>query len=165
MYTLSLITALFLFGCSGSEGTTNTNGTEDKSVTTSTADLASENNNENRVSGVKTIVKSDGKDLIGEWVWVKTSCCGRMTKDTSPSEEDPQKIISFDEKGAASYYSKGSVEKMDNFTYSTGMMGTQTTVKIGDLQPAIYSITYDDKLVLNWGYMDLQIEYYERVEK
>lgn len=108
--------------------------------------------------------KMEGDDLVGQWVWVKTSCCGRLTSDTFPEEGAAPRIISFDKEGMAEYYSGDKGQKLMRQPYTIGELGTQTTVKIGDLQPAIIMV-HEQELSLSWGYIDLQIEYYQRVKE
>ena len=108
--------------------------------------------------------KMSGREIIGTWRWVKTSCCGRMTSDTYPNEEDDPKLISFDMEGNAKYFGGDEGNILMDFKYTIGSLGDQVTIRIGERQPAIFYVK-DDQLTLSWGYMDLQIEYYEKVEE
>ncbi len=100
--------------------------------------------------------------LIGSWEWIRTDCCGRTSRTTYPSPEANKRIITFYEDGTVLFYTIDPDGDMIKQKFTEGMMGNQTTVKIGPLQPAITEIT-DDTLMLNWGYFDLQIEYYKKV--
>lgn len=100
--------------------------------------------------------------LIGSWEWIKTDCCGRTSKTTYASPDAEKRIITFYEDGTALFYAADPEGKMEQQKYSKGMMGEQETIKIGNLQPAIMGIE-NDTLVLNWGYFDLQIEYYKKL--
>jgi len=104
-----------------------------------------------------------GRELVGQWEWVKTSCCGRMTRDIFPEEGAEKKIISFSKDGMSEYYIGDNGTKLTEQGFSIGKMGTQSTVRIGELQPALFYVK-DDELSLSWGYIDLQIEYYKRIK-
>jgi hypothetical protein len=104
----------------------------------------------------------DIQDLAGNWIWVKTACCGRMMGETFPAEGEPDRVISFDQEGNARYFTDETREKVSTVPYKVGSLGpNQPTVRIGELQPAIFEIE-NDTLILSWGYMDLQVEYYKR---
>ena len=105
----------------------------------------------------------EDKAILGTWQWVKTDCCGRINNTTFAKEEEPKRIIEFKKSGIARYFERGEMNKMAEQKFTFGTLGTQTTIKIGEYQPAIYTIK-DDELVISWGYMDLQTEYYKRVK-
>ena len=86
-----------------------------------------------------------------------------MTKDTFPEEGAEKRIISFDEDGNAKYFSGDGGQLLVDQKYTLGTLGSQSTVRIGTLQPAIFLVN-ENELSLSWGYMDLQIEYYRRVK-
>lgn len=111
-----------------------------------------------------TNAKRASQDIMGSWEWVKTDCCGRTSKTTLADPNDEKRVISFDKDGTAMFYTSDPEGRMAKQKFTLGTMGTQPTIKIGELRPAIFTIK-DDMLVLNWGYMDLQIEYYKKVTK
>jgi hypothetical protein len=146
---LSLLMSGFVFSnCETSKKTLKNNETETVKVTSDTMD--------NEKS------KSISDELTGSWEWIKTDCCGRTTKTTYASPEAEKRVITFYEDGTVLFYSVDPEGKMEKQKYTKGMMGEQETIKIGTLQPAIMEIE-NDTLVLNWGYFDLQIEYYKRL--
>lgn len=110
-----------------------------------------------------TSLKQSMKEIAGSWEWIKTDCCGRMNKTTYAQPGDPQRIISFDEKGNAMYFSGETREKTTAQSYTLGTLGDQPTITIGELTPALF-VVQNDTLVISWGYIDLQTEYYERVK-
>ncbi len=116
--------------------------------------------NSNGTSNLKKVSKDD---IVGSWEWVKTDCCGRTSKTTYADPKNEKRVISFKSDGTAMYYTNDPEGKIAQQKYSLSTMGTQATIQIGDLRPAIFYVN-EDMLTLSWGYMDLQIEYYKRVE-
>lgn len=112
-------------------------------------------------SGQDEEARQGSGGLIGEWVWTKTACCGRTMQETYP-EAGEARTIAFYEDGKARFFTDGTKEKTSTVPYSLSKLGPkQPTVRIGELQPAIFAVS-NDTLVLSWGYMDLQTEYYTR---
>ena len=130
-----------------------------------TRQMSNQNGNE-VISGEKTNgkqTKITDEAIIGTWQWVKTDCCGRINNTTYAKENEPKRIIEFSKSGVARYFERGEMDKMSQQKFSFGTLGTQTTIKIGEYQPAIYTIS-ENELVISWGYMDLQTEHYKRVQ-
>jgi hypothetical protein len=142
------LTGFVFSNCEGSKKVTDNTDAQPKEVTMN----ADENEKLEKLT----------EGLIGSWEWIRTDCCGRTSKTTYASPEAEKRIIAFYEDGTALFYTIDPDGAMTKQKYTKGMMGNQATVKIGPLQPAIMEIS-DDTLMLNWGYFDLQIEYYKRV--
>ena len=170
---LLLLGAMTIMACKSSEDASNSAGAQDNIDNVESIGLEKTTDSQQLTSsGTSGKVEQEGMskakhaavDLVGQWVWVKTNCCGRMMGETIPGEEEVARIISFDGKGTASYFTDNSKEKVYDMPYKVGILGPlQPTVRIGELQPAIF-VVKDDTLVLSWGYMDLHIEYYERIK-
>lgn len=104
------------------------------------------------------------KSLAGKWDLVRTDCCGRTTKTSiaKPGDKsmhfrrDGSLTIDVDGKTYNTYY---------NFLRTDGSMEKFTTLQMGrENYPAIFNIE-KDTLIISWGYMDLQTEYYVKKRK
>lgn len=162
---IAIMTVTSLFsGCKGSKdatsGTVNTTNESFKEV------VEINGGGESEMVNVRTGKKAM-TDIVGEWEWVKTVCCGRMRGETYPKQGKPVKTISFTAEGRAVYYTSGEKDEVSEVPYTFGSLGEQVTIKIGELTPAlivIADVKGVETLVLDWGYIDLQTEYYKRVK-
>ncbi len=98
--------------------------------------------------------------LIGRWQLYKVDCCGR-NKSTTMAEgtEDANKYLKFTNDGMVKFQDHGTLEKKVPYSFENVMNDNLNWIKIGDKPTAIYTIK-GDTLILNWEYMDLQLEYY-----
>ena len=144
-----------MFGCnstknisdSGNENTEHeTIGLEKKTTSGGMAD------NNPPAEGRQTIptAKEAFAALEGSWQWVKTECCGRMNREFFPKEGEDARIISFDLKGKARYFTDETKEKVSEVSYVLDKLGpTQPTIRMGELQPAMFTVE-NDTLILSW---------------
>lgn len=99
------------------------------------------------------------KSLIGKWELVKTDCCGRTSKTipAKPGEKemhfkrDGSLIIKHEGKTYNSYFNLLRNKEFDERIVLL-QIGRETT-------PAMFNFD-NDTLVISWGFMDLQTEYY-----
>ena len=97
--------------------------------------------------------------LIGTWRWNYTNCCGRRPRITKDSTADKTTIKFVDEQ-TLNYYSGGKLTASK--VYRTGKMADKKTIRIeGNPYSAVIQITADT-LMIGYGYMDLQNEFYIR---
>ncbi len=144
--TIFILSAFVLMSCNEAKSISKTE-VKDTQIT-----------NDSKIMNIASV-----KDLVGNWEWVKTDCCGRINKTTFAKEDKPKRIIAFKKSGIARYYVQGIEGKMDEQKFTIGKLGTQSTISIGEHTPAIFTVS-EDMLVLSWGYMDLQTETYKRIE-
>ena len=104
--------------------------------------------------------KGETHEIVGRWKLYKTECCGR-NKSTRMAEdtEEESRYMKFESDGMVKYQDHGTLLKKVPYHFETTKEGDQDWIKIGDEPTAIYVIK-GDTLMLNWEYMDLQIEYY-----
>ncbi len=85
-----------------------------------------------------------------------------MSKDRLASEQDKIIFIEFTANGRALHFEDGI--ETDNQSYELkigGVFPDRPMVQIGSTPTALVQLN-GDTLILNRGYMDLQIEYYKR---
>lgn len=165
VYLIFVLTALTLGACKSSEKTTgNASEKTEASLAGGAAGTETDQNGYmEEPSDENQTRRMTGRELVGEWEWVKTSCCGRTARDIFPEPGEDKKVIAFSADGRARYFSGDEAKTLVDLPFSIGELGTQTTVRIGELQPALFWVEGDD-LSLSWGYMDLQTEFYRRVK-
>lgn len=99
--------------------------------------------------------------LVGSWQWDKTVCCSRMPNTTSAENTKKDIVIKFTEDYKAESYGKGELVKTVDFELAM-MDRDRPTIKFSDVSyPAILTFNADT-LIVDYGYMDLQVEYYTR---
>lgn len=104
--------------------------------------------------------------LIGEYIWVKTICCGRLRNVTTPESKNEVVKLEFKTNGKMVKTTNNARAAEIDYTYMT--TGTiypdRPQLKIeGRRQDAL--VRYEDGLlVLDYQYMDLQLEYYKKVD-
>lgn len=163
------VTALSLMSCKSTQDSVDngkeTIGIEKNMETDNYADNTAGTDSEGKTAANNTSnEKQSIRDLVGQWEWVKTDCCGRMTGEILPKEDEPKRIISFSNDGKANYFINDTKDATNEYTFKIGSLGPkQPTVKIGEHQPAMFMVE-DETLILSWGYMDLQVEYYKRIK-
>ncbi len=102
--------------------------------------------------------------LIGKWEWEKTICCGRKTEVIKPEDNDKTQHLEFKKDSTVLFYKGGNVEKRKTYEVKGGtLVNNIPEINIEDQQPGILRIT-EDQLVLDYSYIDLQTEYYRKVE-
>ncbi len=102
--------------------------------------------------------------LVGEWKWVKRSCCFKQPKITTPETCNCTKTLFI---GADSTYSLLMPNgEYQNYTYTLRkgldvMNDKDQTplIVIGSEAPAIYTFN-QDTLIISRGYIDLETDYY-----
>ncbi len=119
--------------------------------------------------------ESNDQPVVGEWVWVKTFCCGRTSTWTSPSTCNCSIDLNINADGTYSLKQNGGAqlegnnsEKKGKYTLRKGLNDFQfqqgdsaLTIQLGEQQPA-YVEFIGDTLLLSRGYMDYDNVYYVR---
>ena len=165
-----LVMAVILISCKSSGESTDagnsvSGGIEMEDASNDKAMIDNEQTSHWANNSEEELRRMSGVELVGQWKWVQTICCGRTSQDIFPKEGEADKIISFDADGKAVYFTGDREKSMAGQAYSIGALGEQATVRIGEHPPAIFWVSDDgNELSLSWGYMDLQIEYYHRVK-
>lgn len=119
--------------------------------------------------------ESTDQPVVGEWVWVKTFCCGRTSVWTSPNTCNCSQELHINSDGTfelsftgiaqlegnnSSKSGKYSLRKgLNDFQYQQG--DSALTIQFNDQQPA-YVEFIGDTLLLSRGYMDYDNVYYVR---
>ncbi|GIV33205.1 MAG: hypothetical protein KatS3mg031_0740 [Chitinophagales bacterium] len=101
------------------------------------------------------------KKIQGAWRWYKTSCCFRMPRITYGDSLPQPKVLDFNE-GTVKYFSGDKLTDSLSYRIDYNLMReNRPVIVIGDKPPAFVYFK-DDTLVIDYGYMDLQTEYYLR---
>lgn len=109
--------------------------------------------------------KLDSKNpIIGNWIWVETVCCGRMKGITKAAESKETKGLNVYTDGKYELLTNGKVSTTGTYKMGTGTpYKERESIQMDDNSGALITFV-DDKLILSWEYMDLQIETYQRVK-
>lgn len=117
--------------------------------------------------------ESTAQPVIGNWIWVKTFCCGRTSTWTSPETCKCKKELQINEDGTFSYTSsvndvndknlgKGKYilrKGLNEYQYSQG--DSALCIQFNEQAPA-YVEFIGDTLLLSRGYMDYDNVYFIR---
>jgi len=158
---LTVITA-GLTCCNTSKETEKTNTEEQQEQTNEEAkeNMPSDNLNEEAVQDASKARQI----LIGKWEWEKTICCGRRTEVIKPEDGDKTQHLAFKKDSTVLFYKGGEVEKRKTYEVKGGtLVNNIPEINIEGQQPGILRIT-EDQLVLDYSYIDLQTEYYRKVQ-
>ena len=102
-----------------------------------------------------------GEKIIGSWTWQKTICCSRLPKTITSDTLDFPNILKFSPNGHLEYFNGNSLDKMATYEISIGLMDDQRPIiKINDGIPGFIYIKGDTLLIIDYGYIDLQTEFY-----
>lgn len=139
----------FLLACIACNTPKNGETTPDKTETTQTVDA-------------DPIPKPEGlTDITGPWLWVKTVCCGRMQRTSYDTTGMPT-IVQIGTDGSYTQTNGDVLQRNTTYTYSYDKSLGNNVIKFEDRNmPAILSFRADT-MIMNYGYMDLQTEYYIR---
>jgi hypothetical protein len=169
MKLLALIVLFAIGACSGgSKSAENTNDNTDSLVVQET-----QTNSDTLLSELTDTLPSDGTEtvdtkpvsrthwVVGKWRWVKTRCCGRAAKITTP---DAQRLLLLEIQTGGNYSETdgGAVSKGK---YTLSVMSeddSRTTIAFDDNQPALLQ-GGGDTLILNYEYMDLEVKWFVRI--
>ena len=103
-------------------------------------------------------------DITGPWLWVKTVCCGRMQR-TSVDTSDVPTIVQIGSDGSYSQTHGNELQRNTTYKYSFDKSLGANVIKLDDRNmPAIVHFN-GDTLLMDYGYMDLQTEYYIRFRR
>jgi hypothetical protein len=97
--------------------------------------------------------------ITGTWQWSYTSCCNRrpvITKDSSARKT----LLKFSN-GAVQYYHDKELQSKDTYKISENNKGVPQ-IKFAEKNYPAYLSFKGDTMVISYGYMDLQTEYYIR---
>lgn len=143
-YISLLLVLLFIFGCKSSK--------ESQS-------------SENGASAEQSQKQNLQNEILGSWEWMKTVCCFRTPKTVTPDSLGYKKVLKFREDQTVDYFQDGKQTRTDSFKVSYGLMDDDRPVlKIGNGKTALLYIR-NDTMIVDYGYMDLQTEYYKRVKE
>ncbi|MEX0812734.1 MAG: hypothetical protein WD048_11010 [Chitinophagales bacterium] len=101
------------------------------------------------------------EELYGKWNWHKTICCARTPQTTLAKDSEQSKSIYFSEDSTATKYENGKQVYQEEYEVGNALNDHRITVRIGGYRTAIAHLK-NDTLVMDYGYMDLEISYYIR---
>ncbi|HXH18690.1 MAG TPA: hypothetical protein VNJ07_06365 [Chitinophagales bacterium] len=99
--------------------------------------------------------------ILGTWKWHKTRCCFRTPKTTYADSLSYSRIIKFSD-GTLQTFHGDTLKETSNYTVKYGLTehDDRPVLQINGRPAFLYFI--HDTLVIDYGYMDLQTEYYLR---
>lgn len=97
--------------------------------------------------------------LLGTWNWYRTDCCARMPNTTYAKDVEDSKKLVFSENKRMMYYKNNTVTENLEYEVGNAFNDDRITLRTGEFKTAIAHIK-GDTLVLDYGYMDLAIDYY-----
>lgn len=113
----------------------------------------------------------DDQAVVGEWIWVKTFCCGRTSKWTSPELTKSTSSILINSDGTFKRFKNDTLETEGKYILRRGLNDFQKdqgdsalVIQLNDEYPAFVEFI-GDTLLLARGYMDYDNVYYVRKTK
>lgn len=111
--------------------------------------------------------RTNNTSLTGTWTWVKTVCCGRIRTISTPESSSSTVSLMLN---ADHTYKKYRNDELKEGSFQTRIgindyaveTGDRRDVIVFDTESAAYYYFLKDTLVIDYGYMDLQTEYYLR---
>lgn len=103
--------------------------------------------------------------IIGIWQWEKTICCGRLSQVISADSSEYKLFLKFDVDSTVSFYHDDDLEKKVGYTITSGnLVKGIPELTIEGERTAILRVT-NNQLILDYSYIDLQTEYYYKVNE
>lgn len=100
--------------------------------------------------------------LPGEWTWIKTNCCGRTATWKTPETEGYSASLLFT-KEKAEHLRNGKSQSNAPYSITYFEEGAKDKIAYTESEGRKAMITLrNDTLILDYGYMDLQTEFYVR---
>ncbi len=151
---ICLSVALFLFSCKTAEESTDQTkaATQEQKPRQEPAETHDE------------IPQSNLEEFIlGDWGWEKTICCGRTPHTETPETLNSAKTMRFQKGGMVVFLSGNEILSTQTYHISYGLSDgdKRPVIIIGASRPGLLFIK-DDTLIIDYGYVDLQQEYYVR---
>lgn len=112
--------------------------------------------NQDKINNIR--LERTKESLLGTWNWYKTDCCARLPKTTMAKDVKESKSLSFSD-NTQTYFENGEITSSVPFELGYAFNDDRVTLKSGEFKTAILHIK-GDTLVLDYGYMDLAIDYY-----
>ena len=136
--------------------------TEQKTEKTKATETLPNDNNEEK-DYVHDATKAS-QLIVGKWKWEKTICCSRMPEVITPDKDEKIQYLEFTPDSTVIFYKGNEVQKRKTYRVNEGpLVPNMPEINIEGQRTGILRIT-DDQLVLDYSYIDLQTEYYDRVE-
>lgn len=100
-------------------------------------------------------------NFIGNWQWVKTSCCGRTPVITTPQTENTTITLNLKKDNTFERTVNGNTARGGTYEIKKAMEGENSnTIKLSTIPRDGYISIINDTLIINYGYIDLQTEFY-----
>lgn len=100
--------------------------------------------------------------ILGSWEWLMTKCCYRTPRTYTSDTLAYKRILRFRKNGVLEYFNGDTLKKTASYEVGYGLMDDDRPVlNIDDTRPALLHIQ-NDTLIIDYGYIDLQTEFYRR---
>lgn len=105
------------------------------------------------------VLEQTKRELFGTWQWHRTDCCARLPNTTYAKDTDKPKSLYFSKNNTLTYFENGKETSTVPFEVGRAFNDDRVTLKSGEFKTAIMHLK-GDTLVLDYGYMDLAVDYY-----
>lgn len=157
-----LILIAVITACVSSNTTTKSNAYPDKKQSQKTETSNPSQSDSLRQEAVEDVALAR-KLVIGKWKWDKTICCSRRPEVEKPDPNDTPEYVVFRQDSSVAFYTGDSLKKKKHFRVKKGaLVSNLPELKIEGQRTAILKVT-KHQLVLDYSYIDLQTEYYRKV--
>ncbi len=128
--------------------------------------ISCKSNRQGKVTSENAAVKkmnTETNSIVGQWQWAKTSCCGRVPKITTPNTENLNVLLNLKADNTFEKFENTLLKEKGSYELNNAMEGdTRTMIKLSVIPRNGYIFRQGDTLVIDYGYIDLQTEYYFR---
>lgn len=102
--------------------------------------------------------------LLGNWNWVKTNCCGRISKITTPKSTNTIIKYTFINNNVLVVTTNQNNDTSSYNIANSFNAEKDTMILIGNKKTPAYLHFFKDTLVIDYSYIDLQTEWYVKVK-
>jgi hypothetical protein len=105
------------------------------------------------------------QQLSGNWTWLKTECCGRIKKISTPENTQTNIEKKFSMDGSVTTLVNGKIQNTLGYQILFSYLKDDNyMISIDDGRPGILHF-FADTMIIDYGYVDLQTEWYLRKKK
>jgi hypothetical protein len=135
-------------------------------IACSAALMSCKSNKQGKVTANNTAkekMNTENNSIVDQWQWTKTSCCGRMPKITTPNTENLKVLLNLKADNTFEKFENATLKEKGSYELNNALEGdTRTMIKLSTIPRSGYLFLQGDTMVIDYGYIDLQTEYYVR---
>jgi hypothetical protein len=109
------------------------------------------------------IIRAETNSITGQWQWLQTSCCGRVPKITTPKTENLNVLLILKVDNTFEKLENTTLKENGKYEINKTIDGDKREmIKLSTIPRSGYLYIQNDTLIIDYGYIDLQTEYYIR---